>query len=615
MKSRLIQGTISCAALVLFSIGLARGAVIHKDVSELTAESNRIIIGDVVEVTSFWNQDRTLIKSRIVIDVDDYLIGEGTGTETLEMDGGTVDDKSLRVSVLPIFEVGDRVLLFLGDTEISLVGHFQGAYLTDGEQAARMAPGCREILSETLRPLSGLLDEIKQALPPGAAVPAITPYDGDYKIPPGALLYVLCGVDWTYQSNPMGENYKINANCQDGPAGDANSQRTQIQNGANAWNGAGADFEFTYGGTSNQTYVSFNGTNLVYFDTTPPGGGGYLAATYYWYSGNNMTECDMVFDDLHWTWWNGSGGCSGYFDIWSVAAHEFGHFLCLGHSGYQYATMYYALGPCETHARTLYFDDINGIIAIYGEDVQDVTPPSPDPMTFQSPPSATSPTAITMTATLATDDSPPIQYQFDFFSGGPGGTDRTWGTTRTYTDNGLTPNTEYSYRCRARDSASPSNETAYSSIESEYTLADVPGAPELTNVTTTTIDLNVDPNANPSYTTFAIVCGSTDPVWDDMFVNASGGPDVTEVWQTDDQWGTITVQGLSPGTEYSFLVKARNEENIETAYGPRGTETTLPDTPVPTLTEWGMIIMVLLLLTTGTIAILRRRGRVVARTI
>jgi hypothetical protein len=600
------QGIIAAIAIIILGFNPALSSVLYKNVGELTAESNRIIIGDVVEITSFWNEDHTLIKSRIVIDVDYYLFGDGEGTETLVMSGGEVDDIGLRVSVLPLFEVGDRVLLFLDDGEIGLVECFQAAYLTDGKQIARMAPGCRKVFAETLQPLDEFLEEIEKALPPGNALPEITPYDGDFSLPENLLLYELCGRDWTYMPNPMGEDYKINANCVDGPAGDANSQRTQIQNGANTWHAAGADFEFTYGGTSSQTYVSFNGTNLVYFDTTPPDGGGYLAATYMWFSGSNMTECDMVYDDQHWTWWNGSGYCSGYFDIWGVAAHEFGHFLCLGHSSYLWATMYYAVGYCETHQRTLHSDDINGILAIYGS--VDENPPTPNPMTFQSLPEAIGASAISMTATQASDDSPPIQYYFDFYAGGPGGSDRSWSTTRTHTDLGLTPNTEYSYRCKARDDASPPNENSYSSIESAYTWAEVPGAPLLSNVTTNTMDLDVDPNTNPSNTAFAVFCATSDPVWDGKFVDASGTPSNVEVWQTDDQWGITTLTGLSPATEYSFSVKARNEDQIETEYGPSASETTLPDVAVPTLGEWGMITLALLLIAGSTVAIIRRRG-------
>ena len=189
-------------------------------------------------------------------------------------------------------------------------------------------------------------------------------------------------------------------------------------------------------------------------------------------------------------------------------------------------------------------------------------------------------------------------------------TDDQWGTI---TIQGLSLNTEYSFQVKARNE--DLNETAYSAIASAYTLANVPGAPELTNVTTTTIDLNVDPNANPSYTTFAIVCATSDPVWDGMFVNASGDPAVSEEWQTDGQWGTITVRGLSPATEYSFQVKARNENYIETEFGPQSTETTLPGQLIPTLGEWGMLILALLLLAVGTIAVIRRRKVVLSKSV
>lgn len=65
------------------------------EVEDLTADARRIVVGDVVEVTSFWNDAHDLIKSRVVVRVDDYLLGEGPGTEVLTMSGGTVDGLTL----------------------------------------------------------------------------------------------------------------------------------------------------------------------------------------------------------------------------------------------------------------------------------------------------------------------------------------------------------------------------------------------------------------------------------------------------------------------------------------------------------------------------------------
>jgi hypothetical protein len=186
---------------------------------------------------------------------------------------------------------------------------------------------------------------------------------------PDAAGYGLCGYDWAYQGSPMGESYRINANCVDGAAGSAADQIAYIQNGAAAWNGAGACFAFTYGGTTSGTSVTYNNINLVYFDTTPPDGGGYIAATYIWSSGGNVSENDLVFNDQSYTWSGVGNPTGGEYDIWNIAAHEFGHYLCLDDlygGGDSTKTMYGYGSPGQTYARTLHSDDIAGIQAIYG---------------------------------------------------------------------------------------------------------------------------------------------------------------------------------------------------------------------------------------------------------
>ena len=76
----------------------------------------------------------------------------------------------------------------------------------------------------------------------------------------------------------------------------------------------------------------------------------------------------------------------------------------------------------------------------------DHDPPSPDPMTFDSLPAPLGTMAMTMTATQATDDTPPIEYLFDFVIGGLGGSDSAWQESTTYNDVGLFPNSNYAQR-------------------------------------------------------------------------------------------------------------------------------------------------------------------------
>ncbi len=342
--------------------------VVYRDVGDLTVQAEQIIVGDVAQVNSFWNDTHDLILSRIEVRVTDYLLGQGSGTEVFTMAGGTVDDTTLHVSVLPVFEEGDHVLLFLNSNEIRLVESYQGAYLTDGESIARMSPSCDRVNGDSLQSIESFIAEIEKALPAGQSLNDMTPYQGNFEIPMGGLRYGLCGYDWTYKTNPMGENCYINPNSSDAASGTQADQIQQIQNGFDAWNNSGADFAFTYGGTSSQTSVSYNGTNLIYFDTTPPSGGQYVAANFHWVSGGNMTESDIVFNDRDYTWWNGSGGCQGM-DIWNIATHELGHTLCLADlygGGDALKTMYGYTNNCETRKRDLHSDDINGIIAIYG---------------------------------------------------------------------------------------------------------------------------------------------------------------------------------------------------------------------------------------------------------
>jgi hypothetical protein len=183
----------------------------------------------------------------------------------------------------------------------------------------------------------------------------------------------------------------------------------------------------------------------------------------------------------------------------------------------------------------------------------DVVPPSPNPETFAINPQSASTTSIHMQATLATEaDSPPVQYLFDYVSGS-GGHDSSWQASNDYIDAGLTPNSFYSYRCKARDSSSLVNETGYSATVLAGTAIETPISVSFGAIDSSSIVVNADGSFSNSG------LGSTG-FYFEMTPAAGAG---ANAWVSNP---TTTVTGLTPCTQYTFRAKARNFNADETPY-------------------------------------------------
>ena len=101
-------------------------------------------------------------------------------------------------------------------------------------------------------------------------------------------------------------------------------------------------------------------------------------------------------------------------------------------------------------------------------DASDEVAPTPDSMTWATEPNATGTTTITMTASTATDaENNGVEYYFECTVGG--GNDSGWQSDPVYTDTGLTPGTQYTYRVKARDRSLNQNETGFSNPASATT--------------------------------------------------------------------------------------------------------------------------------------------------
>jgi serralysin len=185
----------------------------------------------------------------------------------------------------------------------------------------------------------------------------------------------------------------------------------------------------------------------------------------------------------------------------------------------------------------------------------DVTPPSPNPSTWASPPAPLSATEITMTATTATDsESPPVEYFFDFTSGnGTGGTDSGWQLSSTYVDDGMQPNSSFNYRVRTRDSAAVPNVGTYSSTLNSPTHIETPVSVSFGAITDTSVEVFAD----GTFTNIGFL--NTRFFFEMSPAHGSGANE----WVVNP---TTTVTGLTPGQTYTFRAKARNFVSLETPF-------------------------------------------------
>ena len=127
----------------------------------------------------------------------------------------------------------------------------------------------------------------------------------------------------------------------------------------NGLGGSGANFDPSFQGEANQ--IGNLGDNIH----SPLAGsqGGTLA-----FAENNGSGLWRIRYLEVWTWNDGPGASinGNHFDLQSVACHEYGHALGLGHSTFGSATMAPTASQGSVTPRSTTNDDRNGIQAIYG---------------------------------------------------------------------------------------------------------------------------------------------------------------------------------------------------------------------------------------------------------
>lgn len=176
---------------------------------------------------------------------------------------------------------------------------------------------------------------------------------------------------------------------------------------------------------------------------------------------------------------------------------------------------------------------------------------------------AQSTSSINWTANAASDNN---QFGFALMNGGSEvvvSPTNARQTSASLTETGLSANTSYTRAIRAWNG---DNNSSASSTASKYTLIETPATPTFGTVSYDSIVINTSGCSNYSTSTSGLYFDST----------TSGGDGGINSWV---QALTDTATGLSTNTQYTFQVKARNGDSVETAYSGSAAKYTLIETP------------------------------------
>ncbi len=122
-------GLALCAAALAAPRPASATVITALDLTAITATADRIVVGEIVSVSSAWDRSGRSIVSTVRVNVAEIWKGAmpQTGVVTIVQPGGHVGDIEMKVFGMPVFSMGERAILFLrGDAMSSVVGMGQG---------------------------------------------------------------------------------------------------------------------------------------------------------------------------------------------------------------------------------------------------------------------------------------------------------------------------------------------------------------------------------------------------------------------------------------------------------------------------------------------------------
>jgi hypothetical protein len=121
------------AGLLLCAAPASGSTFLHMSRAELTKQAAAVVVGEVLEVSSFWDKGGRIIISEALVQVEEGLVGSPESVVVVRTFGGTVNGYTVEAHGFPTFTKGERVLLFLeGDRAEAgahrVLGYQEGKY-------------------------------------------------------------------------------------------------------------------------------------------------------------------------------------------------------------------------------------------------------------------------------------------------------------------------------------------------------------------------------------------------------------------------------------------------------------------------------------------------------
>ncbi len=191
---------------------------------------------------------------------------------------------------------------------------------------------------------------------------------------------------------------------------------------------------------------------------------------------------------------------------------------------------------------------------------EDLEPPMPNPMTWETEPFRVAAGKIRMAATAATDNSG-VEYQFECTSNSAYSS--AWQDSRTYEVSSL-PKGHYAFKARARDKSPNRNTTGYSK---EVTVDFQPPTPDPMKWEIEPREINIGGGSFNYYATMKAVEATDDTADVEYFFECTTESGFNSGWQKSREY---TVKVGRPGQRHRFRVMARDTSSghNETGYSP-----------------------------------------------